>query len=115
MENKYDAKPPQCFDKQPKNLMRRPKVWTPTFEEFKKRKDILSEILRKQGCLPLDTSPAVLRVRHQIQNALHEGYFVNFCCDSCHCELYCEDPHKPSELMCPGCGWEGPIRGIAEG
>ena len=91
------------------------KVWTPTFEEFKKRKDSLAEILRKQGCLKLEASSTVLRIRHQIQNAQHEGYFLDYCCDDCYAELYCEDPLLPDQLICPGCGWESAVSDSAVG
>lgn len=83
-------------------MMSRTTKRNPSFEELRERKDILVRILRKR---PQEVSQEVLRVRHQIQNAQHNGYFLNYCCDLCYSELYCEDPSLPEELTCPGCGW----------
>lgn len=82
----------------------------PSFEELKKRKEILVEVIRnyvkRRTALPSRAVDlVVLKIRHQIQNAQHNGYFVNFCCDLCYSELYCENPLLPKELICPGCGW----------
>lgn len=85
---------------------------TPTFTELTKRKNILVEILRKKG-LTTEVSPATLLVRHQIQDPLHSGFFLSYCCNDCYSDLYCAAPSIPDELICPGCGWESAVSKVA--